>query len=245
MPTRYELSVTSNHSLTPHMRRIRLTGEALADFPEDQESGYVKLVLGSGTGDKPLMRSYTIRAFDASRRELTLDFVDHGDTGPASAWARRASAGDRITIAGPGEKKLADPDADWFLLAADMSALPALAVNLERLPADARGYAVIEILSEADRQTINAPAGIDVQWIVNPDNERENTVLADAIRNIEWLPGTPYPWFAGEFSTMRILRRYFRDEQGIDKRAMYLSSYWKIGDTDEGMKRAKRMDSEA
>ena len=69
------------------MRRILLHGESLSHFPNDQESGYVKLVLNSGAADKPLLRSYTVRAFDGERRELTLDFVDHGDAGPASSWA--------------------------------------------------------------------------------------------------------------------------------------------------------------
>lgn len=244
MPGEYQLTVISNESLTPHMRRIRLHGESLADFPADQESGYVKLILQNGD-EKPLMRSYTIRAFDQERCELTLDFVDHGDTGPASAWARRATSGDAALIRGPGEKKLADPDADWVFLAGDMSALPALAVNLEQLPETAKGYAVIEVLSEEDRQEINAPAGVELKWLVNGNNEQENTLLVDLVRSLEWLPGTPYPWFAGEFSSMRGIRRYFRDEKGIDKRAMYVSSYWKIGDTDEGMKLAKRMDTEA
>lgn len=44
---------------------------------------------------------------------------------------------------------------------------------------------------------------------------------------------------------MRNVRRYLRDERDIDKRAMYVSCYWKLGDTDEGMKRAKREDPEA
>ena len=245
MPAQYELTVVSNDVLTPHMRRILLSGESLSGFPDDQESGYVKLVLNDAAADKPLMRSYTIRAFDSERRELVLDFVDHGDTGPASAWANQAQAGDNAVVRGPGEKKLADPTADWFILAGDMSALPALAVNLEQLPEDARGYAVIEILSEEDKQDIAAPSGMDVRWLINPDNETENTQLFDAVRNLDWLEGTPYPWFAGEFNTMRLIRRYFRDEKGIDKRAMYVSSYWKIGDTDEGMKLAKRMDAEA
>ena len=245
MPNQYQLEVTSNKTLTPHMRRVILQGESLARFPENQESGYVKLVLSEPEAEKPLMRSYTIRAFDAGQCALTLDFVDHGDTGPASAWARRAEPGRTAVIRGPGEKKLADPDADWFLLAGDMSALPALAVNLEQLPESARGYAVIEVLSEEDRQDIDVPDGVEVQWLVNPDNEQENTVLAEAVRSLPWLPGTPYPWFAGEFSAMRSVRSYFRDEKGIDKRAMYVSSYWKIGDSDEGMKLAKRMDPDA
>lgn len=246
MPAEYALEVESNASITPHMRRIVLHGAALADFPADQESGYVKLVFPPDDPDgKPLMRSYTIRRFDRYRRLLTLDFVDHGDGGPASRWARRACPGDGIRVRGPGEKKLADSGADWFLLAGDMSALPALAVNLERLPEDACGHAVIEVASEADRQPLTHPAGVELQWLVNPRSDRPNSMLADAVRALPWMSGTPYPWFAGEFDAMRNVRRYLRDERGIDKRAMYVSCYWKLGDTDEGMKRAKREDPEA
>ena len=246
MPAEYDLEVLSNDRLTPNMRRIVLQGPELAGFPADQEGGYVKLVFDPAEeGGKPTLRSYTIRAFDAARQELMLDFVDHGDGGPASAWASRARPGDPITIRGPGEPKLAAPDADWFLLAGDMSALPALAVNLERLPEHARGYALIEVLSEDDRQSISHPKGIELIWLVNPDTERPNALLNERVRALPWLPGTPYPWFAGEFSTMRSMRRYFRDESGIDKHAMYCSCYWKMGDTDEGMKRAKKLDPEA
>jgi NADPH-dependent ferric siderophore reductase len=242
----YQFNVISNASLTPHMRRIVLQGDDLAAFPADQESGYVKLVLEpAGDTGKAMLRSYTIRRFDPDRRELTLDFVDHGDTGPASRWANHARAGDPIRARGPGEKKLADPWADWFLLAGDMSALPALAVNLEQLPDTAMGHAVIEVLSEEDCQPLVHPPGMEVQWLVNPHNEQPNTLLADAVRALPWLPGTPYPWFAGEFDAMRRVRRYFRDEMGVDKRAMYVSCYWKIGDSDEGMKRAKQLDRDA
>lgn len=229
------------------MRRIVLGGQSLSEFPTDQESGYVKLVLEPAVEEdaRPRMRSYTIRRFDAERLELVLDFVDHGDSGPASAWARRARPGDALTLRGPGEKKLADPKADWYLLAGDMSALPALAVNLERLPRDACGYAVIEVLSEEDRQPLSHPPGVEVTWIVNTNNERANSVLADAVMALPWLSGTPYPWFAGEFDAMRRVRRYLRDKRALDKRHMYVSCYWKIGDTDEGMKAAKRLDPEA
>ncbi len=247
MPSEYAVTVLSNAQLTPHMRRIVVSGESLAGFPSDQESGYVKLVLEPVTDDgaRPRLRSYTIRRFDAERLHLALDFVDHGDTGPASAWARRAQPGDPINLRGPGEKKLADPEADWYLLAGDMSALPALAVNLEHLPRDARGYAVIEVLSEEDRQPLVHPPGVELTWLVNPDNEQANTLLADAVTALPWLAGTPYPWFAGEFDAMRRVRRYLRDHRGIDKRRMYVSCYWKIGDSDEGMKTAKRLDPEA
>ena len=63
---------------------------------------------------------------------------------------------------GPGPTKLVDNESDWFLLAGDVAGLPALCCNLEQLPQDAQGYAVIEVISEADKQTLNVPDGIDL-----------------------------------------------------------------------------------
>lgn len=71
----------------------------------------------------------------------------------------QAKAGDSISIFGPGPATFVNLEADWFLLAADMTALPALTTNLQRLPSDARGYVVVEILSDEDRQVdLNVPS---------------------------------------------------------------------------------------
>ena len=76
-------------------------------------------------------------------------------------------------------------------------------------------------------------------------NDFPNDKLTSKIRGLPWLPGRVFLWFFGEFDGVRNMRTYFRDEKNIDKKAMYLSCYWKSGDTDEGMKRAKRKDAEA
>ncbi|MEM7079991.1 MAG: siderophore-interacting protein [Pseudomonadota bacterium] len=244
MPQQYDLTVVSNDVLTPHMRRIVLHGDDLREFPDDQESGYVKVAFTDAEGDR-VLRSYTIRRFDAQTLQLTLDFVDHGDSGPASKWAGEVDPGAPVSIFGPGEKKLVDPTADWVLLGGDLSALPALSVNLEVLPQDAKGYAVVEVPSEADIQPLTPPTGVELIWVVNSDARQPNKRLTERIRELPWLDGTPYPWFAGEFEGMRAMRSYFRDERGVHRKAMYLSCYWKLGEPDEGMKRAKRRDAEA
>ena len=241
MATQYDLTVVSNQSITPHMRRVLLCGDSLENFPADQESGYVKVLFPQQEGPTRV-RSFTIRSFDVSKRVLALDFVDHSTNGLASAWANGCQTGDAVSIRGPGERKLADPAADWYLLAGDMSALPALAVNLEQLPADARGYCVIEVASERDRQLLDHPPGVELIWVMSPAGAPPNSALVKTVRGLEWLPGTPYPWFAGEFDAMREMRSYFRDERAINRKAMYVSSYWKAGATNEGMKKAKRVD---
>ena len=199
------LTVIDKQKLSPNMFRISLGGEALNDFPEGQESGYVKLVFPkiSDSGDKNggfgflkskknLMRSYTIRKFNADAYQLDLDVVVHGDNGPASAWAIKVAPGEEITVGGPGPTKLADPEADWFFFAGDMTALPAISVNLEKLPANARGYAVLEVIDPADRLDLKVPDNMQIHWVINQHPDMENTILADKVKSLDWLEGEPY-----------------------------------------------------
>lgn len=238
-----EVLVKSITSLSPNLTKVVLGGEALADFPCGFEGGYVKLVLDD-KGEKPTVRSYTVRAFDDVARELTLEMVSHGDKGPAAKWANQVKDGDAITITGPGACQPVNTEADWFLLAGDMSAIPAIRVNLERLPRDAVGHVVIEVIDESDKIDLAAPAGMKVTWIINPEPEVDNSMLEDQVMSLPWQEGNASVWVAGEFSASRALRQYFRHDRRLPRDMMYVSCYWKIGTTDEGMKAAKRADPE-
>jgi NADPH-dependent ferric siderophore reductase len=70
-----------------------------------------------------------------------VDIYLHGDIGRASAWARRAQAGDPVGYAGPRTHWEPDPQAAWALLAAEETGLPALLAILESLPPGARAIA--------------------------------------------------------------------------------------------------------
>lgn len=246
------LTVRQKKYLTPNMIRMVLGGDELSDFPLNEEGGYIKLsfpaestdfAVASQTPSKPLVRSYTIRAFDHEALELTLDFVVHDVKGPASTWALVADQGDTIHTNGPGVVKRVDTQADWVFIAGDMTALPAISVNIDTLPSSAKGYVVIEILDEKDKQSFHAPEGIHVHWVINPHPEIPNTLLFEAVKKQPWLAGNPSIWFAGEFDAMRHMRRYFKQERCVARDQIYLSSYWKMGDTDEGNKAAKKRDA--
>jgi NADPH-dependent ferric siderophore reductase len=256
-PTIRQLTVVKTERITPNMQRVTLGGDDLADFPEGQESGYIKLLFPRDPADlpaepdakalRPLMRTYTIRAFNLAARELVVDLVLHGEgehAGPASDWARQTKPGDTLNIAGPGPTKLVNNDADWFLIAGDMTALPAISCNLEQLPATARGYAVIEIIEEADKQTLDVPAGMEIRWVVNPHPEQASSVLADAVRAVPWQEGRVSAWVACEFSTMRNLREYLKRDRELGRGEFYISSYWKIGRSEDQHKVDKREDAD-
>jgi NADPH-dependent ferric siderophore reductase len=184
-------------------------------------------------GRRAIMRSYTIR--EQRDDEIDVDFVLHGDGGPASRWAGRAKAGDRVTILGPvaadngGVDFRPPPGTDWFLLAADETALPALAGILSWLPAGAQVRAWIEVPHATDVQSL--PTDAEITWLVRDSGD----TLQHAVRAAGLPPGAPYAWIAGEAGAVRELRRHLVDERGFDRRAITFTGYWRRGASEEDL----------
>ena len=261
------LTILRVETITPHMRRIVLTGPELEGFPQIDQCGYIKLFFthagepmthrpaiagadAAGDAPRPVLRTYSVRRYEPGSLELTIDVVLHGDhdeagavEGPGARWGRSCQPGDRILIRGPGESKAVNPDADWFLLAGDMTALPAIGVNLERMPAHAQGHAVVEVMDEADRQPLAAPPGVVWHWVVNPTPARPDDQLVETVTSLPWRGGRPSIWTACEFDKMRRLRRYFKDTRGVDLDDIYISSYWRIDRSEERHKIDKKNDA--
>jgi NADPH-dependent ferric siderophore reductase len=162
----------------------------------------------------------------------------HGDSGPASKWASSVQIGDSVEIAGPGPAILAAA-ADWYLFVGDMTALPAIAVNLEKLPSEASGIALLEINSLEDKQDLKKPEGVEVRWIINPDPLTGCEDLIDSLSYVQIKGINPYVWVAGEFELLRFARKLLKHDKALPKESLYLSCYWKIGADDPGMKKAK------
>ncbi|MGK0526109.1 MAG: NADPH-dependent ferric siderophore reductase [Pseudomonadales bacterium] len=242
-PAPRTLDVIRSAYITPHMLRVTLGGSGLAGFPEDQESAYIKLIFPQPGRARPLMRTYTISGQRSD--EIDVDFVLHTADGPASAWARSARPGDQILVGGPGIKKLVNNDADWHLLVGDMTALPAIAVNLAQLPEDARGYAVLEVVTDEDIQPLQHPENIEIHWVVSAVPNVDTSALLKRIEQLAWLPGQPAVWAACEFHSMRALRTYFKQQRQMPKSHLYISSYWKINSTEDQHKIEKRDDAQA
>ena len=187
----------------------------------------------------PRTRSYTVRAYDAAARELTLDFVVHGDEGLAGPWAAAAGPGDEIAFMGPGGGYAPDPAAGWHLLAGDASALPAMAVALERLPADARGHALVEVHDAADEIALTGPAGVEVTWVHQGD-ARPGTRLVEAVRDVTWAGDDVHAFVHGEAAAVKELRRYLRVERSLGLDRLSISGYWRLGVDDEGWRASKK-----
>ncbi|GFG49783.1 NADPH-dependent ferric siderophore reductase [Mycolicibacterium agri] len=272
----HTFEVVSSEKLTPHIVRVVLGGKGFDTFkPNDFTDAYVKLVFVRDDVEvsalpkpltldsfnelpverRPVVRTYTVRKLDTERRELTIDFVVHGDHGVAGPWALAAAPGQPAYLMGPSGAYAPDPAADWHLLAGDESALPAISAALEAMPDDAVGQAFIEVAGPDDEIPLNAPPGVDVTWIyrggradlVPEEKAGDHAPLIAAVKEAEWWPGQVQVFIHGEAQTvMHNLRPYIRKERGVEaKWAASISGYWRRGRTEETFRQWKRELAEA
>ncbi len=226
--------------LSASLVRLTLGGEELRSFEASPcADSYVKALFTVDGEDAPRKRSYTVRAFDPDALELTLDFVVHGAAGIAGPWAASATPGDELQLLGPGGSYTPDPDADHHLLVGDLSALPAIAVALERLPDGARGDVLLEVHGPEDEIALEVPDGITLQWVHQGDAQ-PGWRLVEATRALAWPVGRVHAFVHGEAGAVKELRRYLRIERRVPLEALSISGYWRSGEDDEGWRAAKR-----
>lgn len=189
----------------------------------------------------PSRRTYSIRRFDLENGRIWIDFVVHGTEGIAGPWADTAKPGDVVVLGGIGGGYAPDPDADWHLLAGDDAALPAIAAALEAMPADAEGVALIEVDGEADQLDLLAPEGVRIEWLHRAGREAgTTTLLADAVRALDWREGRVQVFAHGERGAMKSLRPYLTDERALDRAQLSISAYWAHGRKEDTFQAEKR-----
>ncbi|MGA4951853.1 siderophore-interacting protein [Streptomyces lydicamycinicus] len=257
-PAVHRARVRRTEQLTPHMVRVVLGGEGLAEFTAGEYSDhYVKLVFprpGVAYPEPfdiarireefprdqwPSTRTYTVRAWDSVTRELTVDFVVHGDEGLAGPWAAAAQPGDEIFLLGPGGAYVPEAAADWHLLAGDESALPAIAASLARIPAGVPVHAFIEVAGPEERQELDAPADAEISWLYRGGAPVGRELVA-AVRALDFPSGRVQAFVHGEAGFVKELRRLLRVEREIPREALSISGYWRTGHDEDGWQAAKR-----
>ncbi|MDT5004743.1 MAG: hypothetical protein QOJ24_1919 [Mycobacterium sp.] len=267
----HTFEVLRTENLTPHIVRVVLGGSGFDTFtPNGYTDAYVKIVFVRDDVDaatlpqpltldsfnalpvehRPTVRTYTVRNVDTERRELTIDFVVHGEHGVAGPWASAATPGQRAFLMGPSGAYAPDPAADWHLIAGDEAALPAIGAALEALPDNAVGKVFIEVAGPEDEIPLAAPDGVGVNWIyrggradlVPEDRAGDFSPLIAAVKETNWLPGQVQVFIHGEAqAVMHNLRPYIRKDRGVEaKWANSISGYWRRGRTEETFRQWKR-----
>lgn len=177
---------------------------------------------------RPIIRTYTTRALDFERGELTIDFVDHGPHGPASNWAIKAVPGTELGVAMKLNKKELFPVVDHYVLLGDATAIPVLGVILEGLPPSAKGHCIIEVQEEGDRQVLQTKADIRFSWLYNPDPGKDSK-LPEALKGISLAEESRFAFVACEYASVKEIRQYLRKERQWTNQELYAFSYWKRG----------------
>jgi NADPH-dependent ferric siderophore reductase len=266
----HTFEVVRTEQLTSHMVRVVLGGNGFDTFtPSEFTDSYVKLVFVADDVDvaalpqpltldsfadlpaakKPVVRTITVRRADQAAREIAVDIAVHGDHGAAGPWAATAQPGQPAYLMGPSGAYAPDPAADWYLLAGDETALPAISVALESLPANAIGRVFIEIAEPEDEIPLTAPEGVEINWLyrggradlVGEDRAGDNAPLVDAVKTAFWLPGQVHAFIHGEAqAVMHNLRPYIRKERGVDAKWASISGYWRRGRTEETFRQWKK-----
>ncbi|WP_329004670.1 siderophore-interacting protein [Kribbella sp. NBC_00709] len=248
--------VRRTERITPHMIRVVLTSDDFAD--NGFSDHYVKLLFCKDGVEYPepldlavvrethpaehwpTMRTYTVRSWDEAARELTIDFVHHGDEGVAGPWAAAAQPGDVLWFNGPGGAYSPDEAADWHLLVGDESALPAIGSAVEQLPAGARAIVLLEVGDESEEQKFGGSGEADVRWFHRSaaSGERGDGLVA-AVEALDFPDGTPHVFVHGEAGFVLRIRKNLYQERGLARDRVSLSGYWRLGKNEDGWQAEK------
>ncbi|MFI6501768.1 siderophore-interacting protein [Nonomuraea typhae] len=236
-----EVEVLRTAMVGSGLLRVTFGGPGTAGFAAHSPDEHVRVVLPGPDGilrlpeqdglmlrwprPFPTTRKYTVRRYDPATGELDLDFALHGK-GVAADWARAAAPGMTLHVAGPPGGLIVPPAYDRYLLAGDLTALPAIARWLEELPRTAAGWAFIEVADATQRIELAAPENVEVRWTAPGE-------LAAAVQDVAVPEGERvYVWLAGEAGDLKPLRRWVRDALKLDPDDYDITGYWKRGVAD-------------
>lgn len=244
------VTVKATSKLNRHLTRVTLTAPELDRFEYSGPDHLVRIFLPPRPGarlvlpateqwwpelhaideaDRPVMRNYTVRSLDPVARELSIDFVVHGENpGPGARWASRARPGDRIGVLSDGAEYEPPADTEWQLLVGDETALPAIAAIIEQLGPDDRALAFVEVGDREDELPIRRPPGVRLHWLHRGETPPgDSDVLLRRLRETALPRGRAYAWVAGESSLVTSVRRHLVAERGLEKLQVYFCGYWR------------------
>ncbi len=201
--------------VTPHTKRITVDGSCLSPFRDDLPTQWLKVLV---QGDQHWARLHG-SALRSGVEEAGLDFVLHGDDGPASA--ARVKPGNSIKISGthPRGGFVIEQEAAHYLVFGDETALPAIAGILESLPANVRVDGFIEVADVSEEQTIESAASVNLIWLHRKSDA--NSRLVDAARGSTRSYQSTTSWIAAESTVVAALRKVVFSEWGFDRSRLH------------------------
>ncbi len=227
------VTVQAVEDLTPTYRRIRLAGD-FTSFDSAGADDHVRIffVPADAAIESPeQMREYPSREFTPVAWDsawFELDFVLHGD-GPASTWASTAEVGRGAMIAGPRGSLVVEGRPDWWLLAGDRTALPAIRRFLAEVAPGVPVDVIVIAEDAADEQDLESPGDLGVTWV------RSLGELIAALDRVPARGGDGFAFIAAEQSVVKPGRE-FLERRGVDLERAVVKGYWRSGLTADAPK---------
>lgn len=201
------------------------TGDLIAPTPAGpEEDGIVRPEAPMFPRDFTPLNLRTDQASGLSAFDV--DFLQHADAGPASAWAAQASVGDRLVVVGPRGSVEAPTDAPRLVCLVDPSALPAAGRWLTAVPTSTS----VEIIADVPESEL----GWVRSYLDGHSDGRTFSLravsgtLADAAADAG-IDEHTFIFAAGEAGRLIPLRRLLKNEYGTPRAQLALSGYWKTG----------------
>jgi NADPH-dependent ferric siderophore reductase len=214
----WPLTVLTKSRIAPRMTRVEFLGSDLDEFAWTRGQDVV-LEIQSPQGIA--RRHYTVRSHDPVKRTLIIDFFLHGE-GASGPWLDGLRNGDAVNAVGPrGHTYLRD--ADWHLFVGDETCIPGIFAMLEELGGAAPAYTFLEVGSDADRVTFDAPSNSAINWIT-----RNGSALFDAVGNFPLPKSEGFAYVIGETAKVRAIRHRLL-ERGIARNRIAAEGYWRPG----------------
>ncbi|MFD7326361.1 siderophore-interacting protein [Streptomyces sp. NPDC059875] len=235
--TRYVARVESVSRIAPRMARITLGGPGMSAFRCDEPTQWVKLFVTDPLDGRTAGRAYTVRHCSPPEPRIDIDVVLHGK-GPAARWADAARPGQEVSFGGPKGSFRPTPDADFYLLAGDESAQPAVLTIAESLPPGVRGAVYLEVEGPEAEVEVDRRADLDIVWVHRTAGRAKGEALRDAVLSALVPHQRVATWAAGESGAIKDIRRHFLTGLGLDRDRAYAKGYWKQDEADHRDPRA-------
>lgn len=220
----WNLEVVDSFDAPSNMRRVVFTADDIAEF--DYRPGQAIVFMMPLQNGETGRRHYTIRNAERTSGTFSVDFLMHGDA-PSPTWARNATPGDRIEAKGPRGGAWFRPEADWHLLSADETGIPAIAHMLETMPAEARAFAFIEVDGRDDEIEIPTRASAVVRWLHrNGVRPGPNDLALSALEAFDLPAGRGHAIVIGETGNVR-RQRHALIARGMTRDQISSEGYWR------------------
>ncbi|MFI8417540.1 siderophore-interacting protein [Serratia sp. NPDC078593] len=221
----FDLTLKEKRLISPSLMRCVFSGEQVSRMKLEAPDQRIKLLFASDEGhlpqlknsddwyrqymaipklQRPVMRTYTLRALRCEQLEMDVEFVLHGVNGPASRWALQSQPGDVIQAVAPNADFAGDSGGyEWAppaqmqqaLLIADETAVPAAMGILEQLAQRAeppRVQAFFEVPVAGDCLNMAQFPFAEVFWLPRDVGQQHlhGTLLVEAVRQRVAIPAS-------------------------------------------------------